>query len=131
MKRVIATLSFALLVMACNEVDTGFTPVVEYGDVEGIVKLSDGGVAAGIDVRLTHVVSTCWACGWGTQYTDAAQTTADDEGRFQFSHVRAGRYAIFLGAYEGYAGQGPGDPSSFVVSSVRTTSLSYVLTPVN
>jgi hypothetical protein len=129
MKLVVAIASLVLL-SACQVEEISSTPVIEYGSIEGVVKLSDGGVASGIEVRLLSVTSRCWVCGpLSAQYHDEGTTTANEEGHFEFRKVRTGRYAVSPGAYEGYHHEDVGDPPSFIVFADRTASVTYVLTP--
>ena len=104
-------------------------PVEEYGSIEGVVELSDGGVAAGIEVTLYRVETTCYFCGPGTAYHRPVETTvANEDGRFRFAKVRVGRYAVDFGPYDGYhPATGFGDPPSFSVLEDRVAPVRRVL----
>lgn len=105
---------------------------IEFGSIEGVVTLSDGGVAEGITVRLVRSTNDCMLCGWGTDTrTLVREVQADEAGEFRFMKVTTGKYFIYLGSYEGYSSGGPGDPPSFVVHPDRVTSVAYVLKRVD
>ena len=131
-------MAIALCFIVLTGCSKGIEPVgppitkIEYGSIEGVIRLSDGGVADGITVRLVRSMSNCFFCGWGTDTRiPAGEVQADGAGQFGFTNVRTGKYFIYLGNYEGYSSGGPGDPESIVVSSDRVTLVSYVLKKVD
>lgn len=129
MKRALVLVSLLCLV-AC-EVEDPYRPqphVPDPGSVEGVVRLSDGGVARGIGAELIHLGNGCLLCGWPSgDRTTVATAVADEEGRFAFNEVPVGTYRIELGPFPGYTRGALVDPPALRVNEGRVTDVSYTL----
>lgn len=104
-------------------------PAPRYSSISGTVDLKDGGVAAGIDVRLTRIkYDPCMFCSVrNSRSYDVAEKAADENGQFEFTRLEPGSYVIYLGDYEGYARTGKQEEVTLVEEASATVS--YTLVP--